>query len=499
MKYEDPIISHFKTKELIDKDDLKRLIEEQKQKNADNTVSVGRGSSNRQDLATCEGALSVYTDLIKLKFLLQKSWELQTLVKSVLIRFDIQGVGLTREERTLNHSEDFYKDIALKTISKCEKLSKSLEQLSLDSQRIVDYIQSVCAEDISHYLSDTICLLLEMWFLCGKVSRQLKRNVAGLFIRAKVLLIDYELEIIRQETPELDSEDYSTFKETVKSYRSFIKIFLQQLQDSELSQNHSQFEECLHVFLDIESMYSAMNFNWLLIDGKSMHTDLDDIQDSYVDVGEDMEELNNINGFVDKIVDKEEDDDLAPLQKLPNTQSPRRFSESSSTSDISLMMERTSLSKELPNLLQAFNNAKKLEQELENVRNTSNSSRESTPVGSPLVGLSSSALTSSTFSPSSSILLSSTSKFEGESPFLASPSNSMILEVTSSNYTENIGASGHLPPTPLSQLDMSSQLIRNDILRMMKNQNPSKYAYNRKINGFGSNVLNSLYGIGDKR
>lgn len=520
MDYEDPIISHFKDKQSIDKETLEKLIEEQNPSLNDDSSVTNKGQKE-ENLKHCREMLSLYTDLIKLKFLLKKSWDLQAMSKSVMVRFDIQGVSVTANEVSTTDTEDFYKDIALKTIQKCDKLSKALEQLSKDSNNILPYIQNTTSNNVSAYLQDSMCLLLEMWFLCGRVLRDLKRQVAGLFMRGKLLLIDYELDVIRTTATQVNTPDYDVLTETITSYKSFIKVLLQQLQDSEVSQDQGLFEECLGVFLDVEGMYSALNFNWLLRENKSLQEGSVRSPEEPADYDEKEEanSLKEIGEFVDNVVnaDSEEEDSITPLQDISDSCNSRRLSTTSSTSDISLMMEKTSLSRELPNLLQAFNNAKKLERELENIRLGESISREITPLGSPMTSSMiayestppPSLSASTTFkmgsnSPSSSMLLSSMLKpHDGNCETKnSSTHNSMILETLATKHQEfasaPIGSLSPLVASPLSQLGNSSQLIKNDILKMMSHQGTTNIPTTKRVHGFGNNVLNNLYGLGNR-
>lgn len=358
MEYEDPIISHFKGKEEITKEKLSELIIAQKLQRSPQKTSV---ASNRKQLANsnlrhCEKALSIFTDVLKLKFLIEKSWDLQALNKSVLVRFDIQTGALPQPESKQSHAETFYKDLAMKTISRCGKMSKAIEQLSGELQVISEYIRLESNVDTSFCIEDTACLLLEMWFLCGRVVRGLKRNVAALFMRAKLLLIDCELEAMRATA----KSGYEDLGETVVSYRSFIKVLLQQLQDAESIDDQELFEECLQVFIDVESMYNAMNLNWLILE-----TDMSELSSkSRSGIMDEVSELQDITDFVDNAVNGQTIDDADEFSSMPveelDLAQERRMSDISDTSKISLMMEKTSLKRELPNLLQAFNNAKKL-------------------------------------------------------------------------------------------------------------------------------------------
>ncbi|SCV04538.1 LANO_0G10814g1_1 [Lachancea nothofagi CBS 11611] len=504
MEYVDPIISHFKDQENISKETLAELIKEQQGKESRAKKNVGPSHKlhiRDKNLSNCEKALSIFTDLLKLTFLIQKSWDLQALCKSVLVRFDIQTSGYSGQEPKLDHAETFYRELALKTITRCGKLSEAIEKLSLDSQAIRDYLQEQSEYDAASCISDSACLLLEMWFLCGKTMQSLKRNVAALFIKAKLLLIDCELEVMKS----LASEDgYGSLEETVTSYRLFIKVLLQQIQDADTNHDQTLFEECLQVFLDVESMFNAMNINCLLYETQHAPQESQITQSAKSNIVQEASELRDISQFVDDTVnaevhsDENEFADLLP--KELGTIKERRMSETSSLS-VSLMMEKTSLKRELPNLLQAFNNAKRLEQELENARATKSSPQENS-----LLNLSmrapTSSLSSSMISPSSSVLMSSLPRFGSElSSSMYSKSSSMGLEDDSKVKEDSLMKSTNsasdlrlIPPDPHPASGKNDKLLRLSSIQKL----PSSYRQTTNVQGFGSNVLNNLYGLGNK-
>lgn len=320
-KYRDPIISIFQDeKNNLDNEKIHSIINQQ--------------TKNSDDIQKCEKILKVYKDLLKLEFFMNKSWDIKTLTKSVLVKFEL---STSDGETDSKNDESFYKDIALKCIKNCDKFSIRLQNFQND----VDAIRAYIVQMQTRVLTDSITLLLELWFTCNKKLTFLKNKVAGIFIRSKLLLIDHELESLKFHLSDTS---------IITSYRSFMKILVEQLQDSEVSLEQSLFDECLHVFLDIEAMYNSLNFSWLLSENKSLHDSL--LSQSTLEQNNDtLEEL----------------DSPSPLS-MDTFDDHLQSSSLSTSTDLSLMMERTNLSKELPSLLAAFNNAKKLEQELESLR-----------------------------------------------------------------------------------------------------------------------------------
>ncbi|QEU60695.1 Mdm36 [Kluyveromyces lactis] len=520
MSYKDPILSQFKNKDTIDAKVITELIEDARVQNTSDSTQIINDELHERTVEKCKESLSIYTDLVKLSFLLAKSWDLKTLEQTVMLRFGLQDIiGSSELASSGNKSqgEDFDRDIALKTISKCDKLSVALEQLSLDSRSVMVFIkQATETNDVTVLLSDAMTLLLEIWFLCGHQLRKLKRKVAAFFMRSKLLLIDYELELINNTNMDsMTQANLESLKETISSYKSFIKVLLQQLRDAETADDQSEFEECLAIFMDVEGMYQAFNFTWLLEENSTLLTNSEHYYAKAQQESDqhDLQELSGINSFVDNsLIDEEEEgetqsesaegpgddlDDLVPSSdKLhPSQGRSRRLSNMSGTSDISLMMEKTSLTKELPHLLQAFNNAKKLANDLESVRELGSTTPPTfSPFSSPNCSSSMSLDNSTTMN--SSIL----SNHIGIKPPTASGSSKVLESLAHRQQEFPYASSSPLNPSPLSKLEMSQQLIRQDMLKLMSQtpNNANTATITAKVPGFGSNILNNLYGIGSK-
>ncbi|AAS51541.1 ADL379Cp [Eremothecium gossypii ATCC 10895] len=532
MEYTDPILSHFADKSSLDAAKLGELLEAQR------VESRARGEEAREEAALrqCEATLSMYTDLIKLKVLLRKTWDLQALDKSVQVRFGPAGAGEAKE--LTRPTEDFYRDIALKTVAKCDKISKALEQLTVDSHATIHAIQEFShGQAHEYYMRDSVCLLLEMWFLCGNLLRELKRSVASFFMKAKLLLVDHELECIQSSiSGHAAQEQYHALSETISSYNSFIRVLLQQLQDAENSGDQSLFEDCLGVFLDVESMYQSLNMTWLLRENRLLQADITAIEREQFD-REEQRNAERIGQLVDEAVHKDthtgdadatsvvfdaSEDTIVADQCIEKSQlgssgtlAPPVVANRTDNERSELLsnLEQTSISQELPNLLKAFNNAKRLELELENVRM---SPETRSPMGSPR----SPAMTDSALQHHSPTLQASTygrmssstsprartfTSLKDTTPALLLPpgmnSNPCRMgpSLAGSSILEGLGhkkqdtKSGDdkaIPATKLKQ-DMMKLMTSNSVLQHGAPQAP--------IYGFGSNVLNNLYGIRSRK
>lgn len=160
---------------------------------------------------------------------------------------------------------------------------------------------------------------------------------------------------------------------------------------------------------------------------------------------------------------------------------------SSSTSDMSLMMQRTSLQKQLPTLLTAFSNARRLEQELQNARKMEDN-EHSTGDFDANVRQNENGMSSSISS-----VISQTST-------LASPSPPMSSSFLSTAPSQSSSRMATLPfPSSSSLLETQTQTLKNNMSQWLNQPrsslNGAKPSPTNHI-GFHSNVLNTLYGIG---
>ncbi|EHM99757.1 Mdm36p [Saccharomyces cerevisiae x Saccharomyces kudriavzevii VIN7] len=477
---------------------------------------------SKSTLNKCDALVKILADIIKLEFVIHQSWYIRSLYKSVLIQFEVETAKGNGESAgnsdcdngnsSGNQDDGFYKDLSLKCIKKCEKSSLALESLSRDIDKIRYFIMSSTVEDnrVDRLLQNSMTLLLECWIYSMKRLRRLRMKIAGIFVRSKLLLIDHELVIIwhflqgqSSEHEMANNENEAKLRGTIKSYRAFIKIFIQQLEDSEAgSPSSSLFEECLHVFLDVESMYSSLNLNWLLNENKALQERLlssspssDNDRSKSLPVIDETKEIEEISSFVNSIVDASMlTHDLTPINSSDSEElsnggldrlDERRLS--SSTSDMSLMMQRTSLQKQLPTLLTAFNNARRLEQELQNACKVDDNKHN-------IKGIDSNVRQNDHY------MSSSVSPLISQSSTSASPSPPLSSSFVSAATSQSNIRTATLPLSSSSSLlETQSQTLKNNMSQWL-NQPRSGLSGSKLIPtnhvGFHSNVLNTLYGIG---
>ncbi|CAI4862952.1 CFF_collapsed_G0057930.mRNA.1.CDS.1 [Saccharomyces cerevisiae] len=249
-------------------------------------------------------------------------------------------------------------------------------------------------------------------------------------------------------------------------------------------------------------MYNSLNLNWLLNENKALQERLlspsstsENDHTNNLPVIDETKEIEDISSFVNSIVDASMlTHDLTPINSsdsdnLSNGEIDRLDGRrlSSSTSDMSLMMQRTSLQKQLPSLLTAFNNARRLEQELQNACKV-NDNKHSTKD------------TDSNIRRNEHAMSSSVSSIISQNSTLASPSPPMSSSFISTAPSQSSSRMSTLPLSPSSSLlESQSQTLKNNMSQWLNQSrsglNGTKLIPTNHI-GFHSNVLNTLYGIG---
>ncbi|KAL3233806.1 hypothetical protein RNJ44_03846 [Nakaseomyces bracarensis] len=549
----DPIISRFK--EL----DVGSLGDDEGRESKVNVVRevMDEQMLDGDVLRMCETAVQSYSDLLKLEFVTTRSWYVTALYDSVLIRFGMKLEGAKTIMAV--RGEEFYKDLALKSIKKCDKSAVGLESLVDQVGSVRDFISEATGnlENLEPLVSDSYTLLFELWVVTNREIRHFQKVIAGIFMRSKLLLIDHELTRIKESVHQSkDKENADKLESTIVSYRSFLKIFLAQLQDAEATSttesNQDAFDECLRVFFDIESMFQALNFNWLNKENrqlKEMNKALEESTSSLPTIDE-ATETGAMTSFVDEYLEHPND---MPFQQVPSTanhgkssstsssissasssytfspvtksyhslstssyddNSPyldynslsskerldsglKHFTASSTTiqnpeprdqkfntqnldddsgSETYLLMEKTNLSKELPKLLNAFNNAKRLEQELKSAASATTNSNDSSEEN---------LRESSTNSRESSTDPSSNENSLSKSQIL---SNSMLQNNLLDKKKEDLKHNMDFWFNPKRAPNLPSGYNNPLFSKLSTNQA-------QQHTGFKSNFLNNLYGL----
>ncbi|ODQ57399.1 hypothetical protein WICANDRAFT_80742 [Wickerhamomyces anomalus NRRL Y-366-8] len=329
----------------------------------------------------CSSALKIYKNLLNLEYELN-SWEFMTLKASININFNHNFSTTTR---------NFDIKIAKKVIDRCNFIDDEINKLLNYKLKIINnFISSLT---IQEYLSDPGCLLLKIYFKIINLKNSIVEKISISYTKSKLLIISFELKQItdmieKEENPIV--EDNTDFQSTLEGYKDFVTVLINQLDQAVQEKDSDQIQECLEVLNDVEKMYESVRLNFF--------------------INEEYAEWEQDNYYIQSNRERELEQELAKERELSRSRSispspssqtslneellssstsppsnssskflnlhssqelpghhhlSRRGSISSTTSSVAtLNRQPTTISEELPYLLQAFDEAKQLEQEL---------------------------------------------------------------------------------------------------------------------------------------
>lgn len=197
-------------------------------------------------------------------------------------------------------------------LDKVNELDEELDKLNNDNiHKVNQYL--VKHLKISDYLLNNGFLLIKIYYKILNLKNFLNDKLLNYYIKSRLLIIFFELTKINELL------DYSKdslikdqdFKSVLISYKDFILVLINQLNDAIEERNSEQINECLNILKDVEKMYESFRMNFLF-----------------------EQELEEYNAIME--------DETPPT--------------STSTS--------TSITAELPYLLQAFDEANRLDKEI---------------------------------------------------------------------------------------------------------------------------------------
>lgn len=287
----------------------------------------------------CSAVLKVYKQLLSIQYKLN-SWELATLRHSVNFNFQLH-----------TDARKFDIKIAQKALQKCLELDAELDAIA--THKISHFVKVIQSLSIEEYLSDPGTLLLKIYFKAIHLKTELVQDVSIAYTKAKLLIISYELTQIvdtmdREENPIVP--DNTDFQSTLHSYKDFVSVLIDQLDRAVEQKDMDQIEECLGILNDVEKMYESVRVNFF-------------INEEYNEWEQDTQNL--LLSAAASTAGSDEYQDAKSQQRS------RRTSLSSTTSSLnfstlSSRVTNGTISEELPYLMQAFNEAKNLEQEISN-------------------------------------------------------------------------------------------------------------------------------------
>lgn len=501
--YKDNVISLFREDcndtRYLDVASVRRIIDG----NADDTgieIIESRTDAQRNNaiLQTCKLGLSIITDLIKLDIHVNESIEFKQLYERVKRKF------IDHDDKTTIINEDMEirnKELSLLCIQRCNKILSSIEVFQTD----IINIRKTINDNLINITTDSITLLVELWFDIIRITQKLKCRLVSIFIRSKCLLITFELNFILKHItdyyePNTKGEVKLHLKHTINSFNSFIQKLLLNLERSETDNDSILFNECYSVFLDIEVMYHNLNFDWMKSENESLTEEnkrlsgkLDELY-TPIHSRTDMEyeddnspEIENISMFVDNMVDSAAITPRHASIIFDNDKTP--------TNLIEVPHNYSTLTEELPNLLAAFSKVKRLETELESIKFGNSEQMDKDHSLRKPVNFSrhSHARALSTESATSTLYCNDLRDY--------SDLSSSISSLSPLSSSTNMSASKSLFQSQMLKFDIQKQSNLFNLQQTksygMNSPIQSNATYNSVVtHGFNNPILNNLYGVG---
>ncbi|CCH44041.1 Mitochondrial distribution and morphology protein 36 [Wickerhamomyces ciferrii] len=431
--------------------------------------------------SNCSIALKIYKKLLNMEYELN-SWEFLTLKTSININFNLD------QNLKQQSTRKFDIKIAKAVIERCGKID---DEISIQDRNLNNVISFISGLTIQEYISDPGTLLLKIYFKILNLKTIIIEKINISYTKSKLLIISFELKQItdminEQENPLVGVD--TDFQSTLEGYKDFVTVLINQLDQAVQDKDSEQIQECLSILNDVEKMYETVRMNFFYTEEwnqwEQEQLSIKQAAEAEAEAQAQLEKererqsrsrsrysnsplgsspLQSPSPYLS--IDDEifEDDSIlnSPSQQhhqqqfhkhLHSQQNhhhslQRRSSISSTTSSIATFNRHpTTISEELPYLLQAFDEAKQLEQELSTYQ-TQSSRNIPKPPTKPFANSSSTRSSS----PNSSQQYSS------------SPNNSH--------------------PNPLNNYDKKKSNLQT---------------YQIPNIGFNNNLLNSIYGLNPK-
>ncbi|CAL9727606.1 mitochondrial distribution and morphology protein 36 [Monosporozyma unispora] len=378
----DGITSLFQD-ENINVNDLQDVIENQITKPGENWKSY------KMSLSYCYESLNIISDLLKLQMFYNDSIEFQSLngyIEEKFIRnVELNGnminhishvTKLIELRDDVSYDQWKYKENALKTIQKCNKMLIGLDSLTINLTDIREFIDN----NMDELLRDSMTLLAEIWFYLVVQFKWFKIQIVSTFIKSKCLLINFELHLVLDYLMNSDYyEGNAIFKRevseklqnTILSFNSYISDLIKNINHAIEIKDENLYNESFTSFLDIEVMYNHLNFEWLIPEeeNEDANKSLSDETTTkhYLNSDpKDIQNLEHISQYVDNMIE------LIPESETETpVHSPRRREQLYPTNNrnntpmLQGLTAPMSITRELPHLLNAFNNVKRLENDIE--------------------------------------------------------------------------------------------------------------------------------------
>ena len=307
----------------------------------------------------CQLALSILQTLEKIELNL-RNWTFMSLDLNSSHHFDNTNPD---EIKTFNNN------VSMRVIESCQELTVKLNKISADMDFITKALRSLTPLE---FLSDSGTLLTSLLLRNIKLKDELREKVTIAYLKAKIITIGTNLEIMLEGGS-------AEQKGTVESYKQFVVSLLDQLNAAIDAQNDEDKNECLAVISDMEQMFEVFKLEYaqgtdeLESDGYgrdsydgdqySVNTKQDEFSET-----EDLTETSSMAHsatplYIQPMVHSITKPQMSPSDVNSVVEQHARRGSFSSVASTSILQKST-LSEELPYLLSAFNLAKTIEEDV---------------------------------------------------------------------------------------------------------------------------------------
>ncbi|QBM87333.1 hypothetical protein METSCH_B05350 [Metschnikowia aff. pulcherrima] len=304
----------------------------------------------------CQLALSILQTLEKIELNL-RNWTFMSLDLNSSHHFDNTNPD---EIKTFNNN------VSMRVIESCQELTVKLNKISADMDFITKALRSLTPLE---FLSDSGTLLTSLLLRNIKLKDELREKVTIAYLKAKIITIGTNLEIMLEDGS-------AEQKGTVESYKQFVVSLLDQLNAAIDAQNDEDKNECLAVISDMEQMFEVFKLEYaqgtdeMESDGYGRDSDqysLSTKQDEFSET-EDLTETSSMAHsatplYVQPMVHSITKPQMSPSDVNSVVEQHARRGSFSSVASTSILQKST-LSEELPYLLSAFNLAKTIEEDV---------------------------------------------------------------------------------------------------------------------------------------
>lgn len=389
---------------------------------------LGFSIAERKVSRLCQLSLKILQTLEKIELNL-KNWAFLSLDINSSNHFDASN---TDEIKLFNTN------VSVRVLATCQDLTVKLNKVSADIDFITKALRTLTPIE---YISDSGTLLTSLTLRSIRLKDELRRKITIAYLKATLITIGSDLETML-------SDGLEEQLATVSSYKQFVVSLLDQLNQAIEEENDEDVNECFAVISDMEQMFevfkleTAQKARQELVPVKTSGEEASPLLDESVDGSEFSvsEEPNWPSQASSQLY-------LRPIVRsitkpsTSETASHHRSGLVSSFASTSILQKST-ISEELPYLMSAFNLAKTLEEDMHHFKD------EDDTVSSPNASAPPAARPSTT---SQSHFLDHSSKL----PRTALYSNSQILSQPMSSPSSYLYANNSL----LSKLGIKPQVI----------------------------------------